>query len=87
MRHNLSDVQSLVRWLRTVRPDGRFLELGTSLGVTTAHLTTSGWHIDTWEGCPDTLQLAQEGWKEVRLSAEEGTGTERGANKSMDVIV
>ena len=65
----LADVQSLVRWLRTVRPEGRFLELGTSLGVTTAHLATSGWHIDTWEGCPDTLRLAQEGWKEVGCDA------------------
>ncbi len=65
----LADVQSLVRWLRTVRPDGRFLELGTSLGVTTAHLATSGWHIDTWEGCPDTLRLAQEGWKELGCDA------------------
>ena len=52
-----------------VRPEGRFLELGTSLGVTTAHLATSGWHIDTWEGCPDTLRLAQEGWKEVGCDA------------------
>ena len=40
-----------------------------SLGVTTAHLATSGWHIDTWEGCPDTLRLAQEGWKEVGCDA------------------
>ena len=65
----LADVQSLVRWLRTVRPEGRFLELGTSLGVTTAHLATSGWHIDTWEGCSDTLRLAQECWKAVGCDA------------------
>lgn len=66
----LADVQSLVRWLRMVRPKGRFLELGTSLGVTTAHLATSGWHIDTWEGCPETLRLAQEGWREVGCDAQ-----------------
>lgn len=66
----LADVQSLVRWLRTIRPEGRFLELGTSLGVTTAHLATSGWHVDTWEGCPDTLRLAQEGWQEVGCDAQ-----------------
>ena len=59
------DVLALCRWLRCIAPTGRFLELGTSLGVTAAHVASAGWSVETWEGCPQTLCKAREGW--VRL--------------------
>lgn len=63
-----SDVSALCRWLRCISPDGKFLELGTSLGVTAAYVASSGWCVDTWEGCPQTLAKAREGWSRLGLS-------------------
>lgn len=61
------DVLALCRWLRCISPKGRFLELGTSLGVTAAHVASAGWRVETWEGCPLTLSKAREGWKHLGL--------------------
>ena len=69
-RHSLTpeqDAESLVRFLKTLSPQGRVLELGTSLGVMTAHLTRSGWEVETWEGCPNTRDLALKGWAQLEL--------------------
>lgn len=61
------DVLALCRWLGCIAPEGKFLELGTSLGVTAAYVASSGWHVDTWEGCPQTLAKAQEGWRQLGM--------------------
>lgn len=63
-----SDAQAMCRWLRCVAPQGRFLELGTSLGVMAAHVAATGWEVKTWEGCPDTLGWAQKGWESLGLA-------------------
>lgn len=59
----LNDVQGMVRWLRTISSHGRILELGTSLGITAAHFAQSGWEVETWEGCPATLDFARKSWR------------------------
>lgn len=69
-RHSLTneqDAEALVRFLRALSPRGRVLELGTSLGVMAAHLTRSGWEVETWEGCPNTRDLALKGWARLEL--------------------
>ena len=63
------DVHALCRWLRCIGKEGRFLELGTSLGVTAAYVASAGWSVETWEGCPQTLMKAQEGWRLMGLDA------------------
>lgn len=63
------DARALCRWLRCVAPKGRFLELGTSLGVMSAHVAATGWEVDTWEGCPQTLEWAQKGWDTLGCSS------------------
>ena len=63
------DVHALCRWLRCIGKEGRFLELGTSLGVTAAYMASVGWSVETWEGCPQTLMKAQEGWRLMGLDA------------------
>ena len=52
----------LYRLVRQFRP-GTVLELGTSLGITTAYLAraASPATVITLEGCPDTLRIAREG--------------------------
>ena len=70
VRHSLTneqDAEALVRFLRALSPRGRVLELGTSLGVMAAHLTRSGWEVETWEGCPNTRDLALKGWARLEL--------------------
>jgi len=62
------EAEAIVRMLKTLAPHGRCLELGTSLGIMSAHLLRSGWNVETWEGCPNTLAKAQEGWKALGLS-------------------
>lgn len=59
------DARALCRLLQCVAPHGRFLELGTSLGMTSAHVVACGWEVETWEGCPQTLALAQKGWESL----------------------
>ena len=71
------DALALCRWLQCISPNGRFLELGTSLGVTAAYVASSGWCVDTWEGCPQTLVKAREGW--VRLGLSDGIQSEIGS--------
>ena len=61
------DVLAICRWLKCLKPKGRFLELGTSLGVTTAYVASAGWEVETWEGCNETLNVAREGWKCLSL--------------------
>ena len=61
------DVDAMCRWLSLLSPSGRFLELGTSLGVTSAAVAQLGWAVETWEGCPETLQVAKRGWKKLEL--------------------
>jgi len=68
-----ADLEALCRWLQVVAPNerkGRFLELGTSLGLTSAGVASLGWEVQTWEGCPATLELATQMWKELGLSAD-----------------
>lgn len=65
-QHSLTpwqDVQAMTRWLRTISVHGRVLELGTSLGVTAVHFAQSGWEVETWEGCPATLDFARKTWR------------------------
>lgn len=62
------EAEAIVRMLRTLSPHGRLLELGTSLGIMSAHLLRSGWNVETWEGCPNTLTKAQEGWEALGVS-------------------
>ena len=61
------DVDALCRWLSLLGQNGKFLELGTSLGVTSAAVAQLGWAVETWEGCPETLQVANRGWKKLKL--------------------
>lgn len=53
----------------TVSPEGRFLELGTSLGTTSACVAAAGWQVETWEGCQQTLSVAQQGWEMLGLTS------------------
>ncbi len=57
------DALALCRWLKCIAPEGRLLELGTSLGVMSAQVASIDWEVDTWEGCPETLRWAQKGWE------------------------
>jgi len=68
-----ADLEAFCRWLQLVAPvgrRGRFLELGTSLGLTSAGVAMLGWEVQTWEGCPKTLELANTAWKELGLSGK-----------------
>ena len=62
-------VHALCRWLMTVSSEGRFLELGTSLGTTSACVAATGWQVETWEGCQQTLSAAQQGWEMLGLTS------------------
>ena len=64
-----NEVASLCRWLLTIKSKGRWLELGTSLGTTSASVAALGWDVETWEGCPHTLDWAQRGWQELNVHA------------------
>lgn len=46
------------------------IELGTSLGLTTAYFASvnSKSKVYTFEGCPNTLQIAQENWRKLGLN-------------------
>ncbi|MDG1674065.1 MAG: class I SAM-dependent methyltransferase [Flavobacteriales bacterium] len=59
------DLEALCRWLRVLDSRGSFLELGTSLGVTSSAVAQLGWAVETWEGCPETLGLAREVWQSL----------------------
>lgn len=61
------DVLALCRWLRCISFEGKFLELGTSLGVTSAYVASCHWSVETWEGCPQTLDKARAGWCKLGL--------------------
>jgi predicted O-methyltransferase YrrM len=66
-----ADLAAFCRWLQVVAPhgrQGRFLELGSSLGLTAAGVASLGWDVQTWEGCPETLRLAKQAWMELGLS-------------------
>ena len=68
-----ADLEALCRWLQVVAPvgrAGRFLELGTSLGLTSAGVASLGWEVQTWEGCPATLELAKQMWGGLGLAAD-----------------
>jgi predicted O-methyltransferase YrrM len=43
----------------------KILEMGTSLGVTTAYLAASGWEVETWEGCQETANYARKNWRDL----------------------
>lgn len=62
------DAEALVRMLRSFQQSGSVLELGTSLGVMTAHLVRTGWSVETWEGCPNTLAVAKAGWEALGIA-------------------
>ena len=59
----------LVNWLGTSR-SLNIVELGTSLGVTTAYLAAvdSRNKVVTYEGCPAVAEIAKENWKTLGLS-------------------
>ena len=61
------DLEGMCRWLRVIGSQGSLLELGTSLGVTSAAVAQLGWHVETWEGCPETLGVACEVWEALGL--------------------
>ena len=48
----------------------KILEMGTSLGVTTAYLAASGWEVETWEGCQETANYARKNWKDLGCKAQ-----------------
>lgn len=58
----LSIMSILIFW-RSKGQGGRILEMGTSLGVTTAYLAASGWDVETWEGCKNTAEYARCNWQ------------------------
>ena len=76
-----SDAEAMARWLRSLKTRGKVLELGTSLGLTTLHLVRSGWEVDTWEGCPNTLEFARSNWQSLGL--EGGIGSRVGTFQSI----
>lgn len=64
----------LVNWLgHQVREEGReglrIVELGTSLGITTAYLASadSRDRVMTFEGCPDVAEMARLNWSKLGL--------------------
>lgn len=64
----------LVNWLgHQVREEGReglrIVELGTSLGITTAYLASadSRDHVLTFEGCHDVAEMARLNWSKLGL--------------------
>ena len=60
-----SDAEAMARWLRSLNTHGKVLELGTSLGLTAMHFVRSGWDVETWEGCPNTMAWARSGWQSL----------------------
>ena len=60
-----SDAEAMARWLRSLDKHGKVLELGTSLGLTAMHFVRSGWDVETWEGCPNTIAWARSGWQSL----------------------
>jgi len=34
----------------------------------TAHLVRTGWSVETWEGCPNTLAVAKAGWEALEIA-------------------
>ncbi|MCB0809453.1 MAG: class I SAM-dependent methyltransferase [Flavobacteriales bacterium] len=62
----------LYRLVRHFRP-GSVLELGTSLGITTAYLARAAdpGRVITLEGCPNTLNIAREGLLELGIGKVE----------------
>ena len=45
----------------------KILEMGTSLGITTAYLAAAGWEVETWEGCQETANYARKNWKDLGM--------------------
>ena len=75
---------SLLRVLIFWRTPGRskkILEMGTSLGLTTAYLAASGWDVETWEGCQQTANYARKNWK--GLGCEDQIKSKVGTFKSL----
>ena len=75
---------SLLRVLIFWRTQGRskkILEMGTSLGLTTAYLAASGWDVETWEGCQQTANYARKNWK--ALGCEDQIKSKVGTFKSL----
>ena len=75
---------SLLRVLIFWRTQGRskkILEMGTSLGLTTAYLAASGWDVETWEGCQQTANYARKNWK--GLGCEDQIKSKVGTFKSL----
>ena len=71
---------ALLRVLLFWRAQGsskKILEMGTSLGLTTAYLSASGWDVETWEGCQQTANYARKNWKglgcEGQINSKVGT--------------
>jgi len=66
----------LLFW-RAQRRSVKILEMGTSLGLTTAYLAASGWEVETWEGCQQTANYARKNWKglgcEDQIKSKVGT--------------
>lgn len=48
------------------------LELGTSLGLTTAYMAKAGAHVHTLEGCANTLRIAEEGFGNLNIRTTVG---------------
>ena len=70
----------LIFW-RTQGRSKKILEMGTSLGLTTAYLAASGWDVETWEGCQQTANYARKNWK--ALGCEDQIKSQVGTFKSL----
>lgn len=59
----------LVNWLGRSEEGLNIVELGTSLGITTAYMAAMDGrnHVVTYEGCPAVAEVARETWEYVGL--------------------
>ena len=59
----------LVNWLGRSEEGLNIVELGTSLGITTAYMAAmdSRNHVVTYEGCPAVAAMARETWEQLGL--------------------
>lgn len=69
-RHSLKSARMgrFLNRLANFSGDGAMLELGTSLGLTSAYLAKTGKHLTTIEGCPNIAEVAQANFEELQLS-------------------
>lgn len=69
-RHSLKSARMgrFLNRLANFSGDGAMLELGTSLGLTSAYLAKTGRHLTTIEGCGNIAEVAQSNFGQLQLS-------------------